>query len=93
MFAIYCVAVGLPKYEFVGTTSWLFFIINAFKVPFSLGLGLIDRHTLVLNVVLAPAVIAGVLGGRWLVTWLPQRIFELLLLAFAAIAALRVILF
>jgi uncharacterized membrane protein YfcA len=60
-------------------------------VPFSVGLGLIDRHTLLLNAVLAPAVIAGVLGGRWLVNWLPQRMFELLLLAFAAIAALRLV--
>src|SRR3712207_7802159 len=32
---------------------------------------------------------SGVLGGRWLVNWLPQRTFEVLLLAFAALAALR----
>ena len=93
VFALYCMAVSLPKFEVVGTIAWFFFIINAFKVPFSLGLGLIDRHTLLLNAMLAPAVIAGVLGGRWLVNWLPQRVFELLLLAFAAIAALRLMLF
>lgn len=93
VFALYCVSVALPKFAVVGTLAWFFFIINAFKVPFSLGLGLIDRHTLLLNAVLAPAVVAGVLGGRWLVTRLPQRTFELLLLAFAAVAALRLILF
>lgn len=93
VFALYCMAVALPKFEVVGTLAWFFFIINAFKVPFSVGLGLIDRHTLLLNAVLAPAVVAGVLGGRWLVNRLPQRVFELLLLAFAAVAALRLILF
>jgi uncharacterized membrane protein YfcA len=92
IFALYCMAVALPKFEVVGTIAWFFFIINAFKVPFSVGLGLIDRHTLLLNAMLAPAVVAGVVGGRWLVNWLPQRTFELLLLAFAAIAALRLIL-
>ena len=93
IFALYCMAVALPKFEVVGTLAWFFFIINAFKVPFSVGMGLIDAHTLLLNAVLAPAVLAGVLGGRWLVNWLPQRTFELLLLAFAVVAALRLIFF
>jgi hypothetical protein len=92
VFALYCMAVALPKFEVVGTLAWFFFIINAFKVPFSVGLGLIDLHTLALNAVLAPVVVAGVLGGRWLVNWLPQRTFELVLLVFAALAALRLIL-
>jgi uncharacterized protein len=89
--AVYCLALSLPKLEIVGTTAWFFFIINAFKVPFSLGLGLIGRQTLLLNAALAPVVLGGVLGGRWLVYRLPQRVFDLLLLGFAAIAALRLI--
>ena len=92
IFTLYCVAVSLPKFEVVGTIAWFFFIINAFKVPFSVALGLIDAHTLLLNAALAPAVIAGVLGGRWLVARLPQRMFELLVLGFAALAALRLLL-
>lgn len=91
VFAIYCLALALPKLEMVGTNAWFFFIINAFKVPFSAGLGLIRPDTLLLNAALAPIVIAGVLGGRWLVYRLPQRVFDYLLLGFAAIAALRLI--
>jgi uncharacterized membrane protein YfcA len=91
VFAIYCLALALPKLEMVGTNAWFFFIINAFKVPFSFGLGLIGRQTLLLNAVLAPVVVTGVLGGRWLVTRLPQRVFDLLLLGFAGAAALRLI--
>ena len=89
--ALYCLAVGLPKFEVVGTLAWFFFIINVFKLPFSAGLGLIRSNTLLLNVVLLPAVMVGVFSGRWIVHRLPQRVFDLLMLAFAAIAALRLI--
>ena len=89
--ALYCVAVGLPKFEVVGTLAWFFFIINVFKLPFSAGLGLIRTNTLLLNVVLFPAVAIGVFSGRWIVHRLPQRAFDLLMLTFAAIAALRLI--
>jgi uncharacterized membrane protein YfcA len=88
---LYCLAVALPKFEMVGTSAWFFFLINAFKVPFSARLGLIDSQTLLLNAALAPAVVAGVLGGRWVVYRIPQRTFDLLLLAFAALAALRLV--
>ena len=89
---IYCLAVGLPKFEVVGTLAWFFFIINAFKVPFSAGLGLIRADTLTFNAVLVPMVVAGVFAGRWLLHRLPQRLFNLLMLGFAALAALRLIL-
>jgi uncharacterized protein len=92
VFALYCLAVMMPKFELVGTTAWLFFIINLFKVPFSVGLGLIHAETLLFNLALAPAVVAGVVGGRAIIARLPQRLFDRLLLAFAAIAALRLIL-
>jgi uncharacterized membrane protein YfcA len=91
VFAIYGLAVGLPKMEFVGTSAWFFLNINAFKVPFSIGLGLIHGETILLNALLIPAIMAGLLAGRWLTRHIPQRIFDLLLLAFAAIAALRLI--
>jgi uncharacterized membrane protein YfcA len=61
------------------------------KVPFSAGLGLIHGGTLMLNLALVPAVVGGVLGGRWVLHRIPQRVFDLLLLAFAAAAALRLV--
>lgn len=89
--AVYCVAVGLPKFQVVGTLAWFFFIINVFKLPFSAGLGLIRPDTLMLNAVLVPAVVLGVAGGRWILHRIPQRLFDFLLIAFAAVAALRLI--
>ena len=88
---VYCLAVALPKFELVGTGAWFFFIVNAFKVPFSVALGLIHGGTLALNAVLTPAILAGMFFGRWLTTHIPQRLFDGLLLTFAAVAALRLI--
>jgi uncharacterized membrane protein YfcA len=91
IFAIYCLAVSLPKMEFVGTSAWFFLIVNSFKIPFSIALGLIHGSTLLLNLILSPLIIAGLVAGRWLTHRIPQRTFDLLLLAFAAVAALRLI--
>jgi uncharacterized membrane protein YfcA len=91
IFSLYALAVGLPKFELVGTGAWFFFIINLFKVPFSFALGLIHGGTLALNAILSPAIVAGIFIGRWLTAHIPQRLFDGLLLAFAAVAALRLI--
>lgn len=92
VFTLYALAVGLPKFAFVGTAAWFFLIINVFKVPFSTGLGLVHQDTLLLDLALAPCAVLGVAAGRWLTPRIPQRLFDVLLLAFAGIAALRLIL-
>lgn len=89
--ALYLFAVALPKLEFAGTSAWLFLIINCFKVPFSVGLGLIHSDTLLLNAALIPAIATGLFAGRWLIHRVPQRAFDALLLIFAAVAALRLV--
>jgi uncharacterized protein len=91
IFGLYALSVSLPKFEIVGTGAWLFFILNSFKVPFSVGLGLINAHTLLFNLLMSPIILVGVAGGRWLTHRLPQKLFDSFLLAFAAIAALRLI--
>jgi uncharacterized membrane protein YfcA len=90
--ALYFVAVGLPKFEVVGTLAWFFFLINLFKVPFSAGLGVITPSTLAFNAVLIPAVLGGLFAGRWAIHRIPQRAFDALMLLFAGVASLRLIL-
>lgn len=89
--AVYLIAVGLPKYEFVGTSAWFFLIANVFKVPFSTQLGLIRPDTLMINLVLAPAVVIGLVVGKKIVQYVPQKLFDLLLLTFAAVAGLKML--
>jgi uncharacterized membrane protein YfcA len=90
--ALYFVAAGLPKFEVVGTLAWFFFLINLFKMPFSIGIGVVHGTGLVFDLILVPAVFAGLLGGRWLIHRIPQRAFDVLMLLFAGIASIRLIL-
>jgi uncharacterized membrane protein YfcA len=88
---VYLLAVGLDKYEFVGTIAWIFCIINLFKLPFSYTLGVINWHTLGFNLLLLPAVTLGALSGQQLLKLIPQLWFERFLLLSALLASLRLI--
>ncbi len=85
---LYFLAVGLPKYQLTGTSAWFFLILNIYKIPFSMGLGLIRTDTLLFNVVLIPAIIIGLFAGRWLLAHVSQKLFDGLILTFAAGVAL-----
>lgn len=89
--SLYLLTVALPKHELVGTHAWLFLILNFVKLPFSYHLQLIAPATLSLNVLLFPAILAGLFGGRWLINRIPQRLFDSLILIFSAVAAIRLI--
>lgn len=89
--ALYMLAVAMPKWELIGTSAWLFLVLNALKLPLSFNLGLISASTLMIGVVLAPAIPLGMLAGRWLVGRVSQKWFNLILLGFTAIAAIRLI--
>ena len=89
---IYLLAMQLPKMEFLGTGAWFFLAVNLFKVPFSWQLDLITASSLLLDLRLTPFVVAGAVLGRLLIGHLNQRLFEILALAFTALAALRMIL-
>jgi uncharacterized membrane protein YfcA len=87
--ALYLLSVSLPKLRLVATGAWFFFVLNIGKLPFSASLGLIDRDSLLIDLVLAPCVVAGLVFGLLVVRRLPQKLFDTLLLAFTAVAAVR----
>ena len=89
---VYLLACRLPKYEFVGTAAWFFFIVNVIKVPFSASLGLINASSLWLNLLLMPGIVIGVAGGRFLLGKINQRAFEWLMIVFSLAGGLRLIL-
>lgn len=91
VFGLYLLALAVPKLEFVGTSTWFFLMLNVFKVPFSWSLGLIDRESLLLNALLCPLIVVGMLIGRSIVKRLPQKAFDLLILVFTAAAAFRLL--
>lgn len=88
---LYLLAMRLPKMEFMGTGAIYFLLMNSFKVPFGVQLGIIDLHSLLLDSRLLPMVVVGALFGRLLLLHIPQKLFERLALAFTLVAAARLL--
>jgi uncharacterized membrane protein YfcA len=88
---IYFLSVRLPKWNLIGTSAFLFFVINLIKVPFSASLGLTNAASVTLAVALAPLVVVGFFTGRKLAAVMPQKVFEWFLLGCTAIVALKLI--
>lgn len=88
---LYLLAVGLPKLAFVGTGAWFFMMVNAFKVPFSVQLGLITPQSLLMDAVLVIPMVPGALLGPVLLRHLNQRAFEWMVLVLTVLAALRLV--
>jgi uncharacterized membrane protein YfcA len=91
VFGLFLLAIGLPKQEFVATAAWFFLLLNMAKIPFSLNLGLIRGDTLVVNLLLLPLIFIGLAIGRAIITRIPQRAFDLVILAFSALAAIQML--
>lgn len=91
--SLYLLSMQLPKLEFLGTGAVFFMLINWFKVPFMIQLGMINRETLLLNLWLAPAVIAGAMIGRGILHRINQKAFETAALVLTALAVLKLLLF
>lgn len=88
IFSLYLLNLQLPMQTFVGTNSWLFFIINVSKIPFNANLGIITSQTLTLAVLLAPFVVIGGLFGQRIMRSINQRAFEYSALVSTLIAGL-----
>jgi uncharacterized membrane protein YfcA len=90
--SIYLIARGLPKQQFIGTAAWFFMIVNLSKVPVFVYQGMITRQTLQWNLVAVPLILAGAALGIRVVPHISQTLFNRLVLAFCAVAALKLIL-
>lgn len=88
---LYLMARKVPKMELIGIGARFFLLVNLLKVPMNANLSLINPESLMFNLRLAPAVVVGVFGGRWLVRHVPQKAFEWMIVVFSALAGLRLI--
>ena len=88
---VYLLARKLDKMAFVGTCAWFFCVTNLVKVPLSWNLGLISISSLVINLIMLPAIVAGLLGGRLLLGKVSQAFFEWLAIVMAIASAARMI--
>ena len=88
--AIYLLAMGVTKQEFVGISAWLFFFVNLSKIPFSWDLGLTTPESLWINLLLLPCVLLGCVAGIFAMRTISEETFNTLMrvLAFAGGAKL-----
>lgn len=90
--SMYLLSAGFRKLGFLGTSAFFFLIVNVSKVPFSVGLGLIDGHSLLLDATLVVFVVPGALIGKWAVERINQRLFDQLVIVATVLGALQLLL-
>jgi uncharacterized membrane protein YfcA len=89
---IYLLANRLPKTEFIGTGASYYLILNWFRVPFNLSLGLIDSQSLQFDLILFTLVAIGALSGIKIFKHISEKRFILILEFLTATAAINLLL-
>ena len=94
----YFTRLGLSKAEFIGSSSWFYFIVNLAKVPIYLALGrwstggsFFTRRSLIFDLTAIPGVLAGVFVGRWLFHRIKQETFLGIVLVLSATGAVKLL--
>ena len=77
VFTLYFLSMRLPKKEFIGTSAWLYLIMNTGKLPLqALVWKNITVNSLKLGLVSIPFILAGIFLGIYIVKLLPERIYR-----------------
>ncbi|NOR74380.1 MAG: TSUP family transporter [Draconibacterium sp.] len=88
IFAIYLLAMHLPKNKFIGTGAWFFLIINFSKFPLHIFVWkTIDWNTLTLDIILFPAIAMGAFLGIWLVKKVSDKMYRTAVIVITALSA------
>ncbi|GGU29238.1 sulfite exporter TauE/SafE family protein [Streptomyces daghestanicus] len=90
--SMYLLSAGFRKLGFLGTSAFFFLIVNVSKLPFSVGLGLVDGDSLLLDAALVLFVVPGALLGKWAVHRIDQKLFERLVIAATVLGGLQLLL-
>jgi uncharacterized protein len=84
---LYLLASGYAVVELVGAAAWLYFVVNLTKVPFSVGLGLLHPGSVLLDLVLLPAMALGAWLGAVTIRRISRRQFERYVLVLVGVSA------
>lgn len=89
IFAIYLLALRLPKNEYIGTAAWFFFIINVFKFPLHLfNWHTISINSLYLDLINLPTIALGAFVGFWMVKKITVNTYRWLVMAVTLLSAI-----
>jgi len=88
---LYLFAQGLGKTLFVGTTAWVFTLINLTKLPFYFGVGLVRSDVLLFDVLLVPLVPIVSFLGKWLHERVSERLFNWVIFVLTMVAGIQLL--
>jgi uncharacterized membrane protein YfcA len=89
---IYFLALKLDKNTFIGTAAWIFLVINFFKLPFQIIFwDNINTQTLLLDLIVLPALMIGFYVGLKLVGKVNDAHFRKLVMAITFLGALIIL--
>lgn len=84
--SLYLLATHTNKMRFVASSAWFYFIVNLVKLPFMVGLGVLNWHHVLILLTLIPFVIGAGFLGKQLLARINQGQFEKITLVFTVIA-------
>ena len=89
---IYLLVSRLPKYAFIGTSAWFFFLINLSKMPVQIAIGNITWQSLKISLIFGTIAFAAAMIAPKVVRHLPQKVFSFLIWVFVVVAGLKMLL-
>lgn len=90
--SLYMFAQGMGKTLFVGTVAWTFTLINLTKLPFYIGVGLVDFGVLKFDLLLIPLIPVGSYLGHWMHHRVSERLFNRVIMVLTLVTGIQLIL-
>ena len=88
VFAIYLLAMHLPKNSYIGTGAWFFLVVNFLKFPLHIFVWeTINWNTLTLDLLLLPAIAVGAFLGNVLVKKISDKTYRTAVIIVTALSA------
>ena len=81
----------MGKSLFVGTTAWTFTLINLTKLPFYIGIGLIDKDILFFDLTLLWLIPIGSYVGKWMHDRVSERSINRVIMVFVLLAGIQLV--
>ncbi len=94
IFAVYLLAKGFEKKNYVGTVAIFFFMMNLIKLPLQITMWQnFSKETLLTVAAMVPFLIGGVFVGKKVIFVMNEKVFRYVILTMTAIVSLKLLLF
>jgi uncharacterized membrane protein YfcA len=89
IFAVYLLAMRLPKNTYIGTGAWFYLIINVIKLPFHIWVWkTITAESLLLDAIAIPAILLGAWLGIRIIKRFSEGFYRIFIVVMTLLSAL-----